>query len=102
VLNLLKISFSTNNIFISPINYERNEIIKNSKSTERPLSKGASSREVAKSALHQQGLNFGSDWTIFNNKVITFHDLTDNSLPLSKIIDSSNIENSEPFKFYSK
>ncbi len=101
VANLLKISFPANKIFISPINYDRDEIIEKSWETERKLRKTATAREVAISALHQKKLKFSSDWTIFNKQIITFHNLNDSNLPLSKIIDTSIIEVFKPEDFYS-
>lgn len=87
ISNLLKITFPTNKIYVAPINYERDKIIENSWNTDKPLSYKATAREVARSALHQQGLNFSSDWTIHNKQIITFHDLNYDDLPLSKIVE---------------
>lgn len=101
VSNLLKISFPTNKIFIAPINYDREEVIENSWQTDKKLKKTATAREVAQNALYQQGLKFSSDWTVFNKQIITFHDLNDNNLPLSKIIDTSIVESFSPEEFYS-
>lgn len=101
VSNLLKISFPTNKIYIAPIIYERDEIIEKSWETNRRLKKMATAREVAQNALYQQGLKFSSDWTIFNKHIITFHDLNDNNLPLTKIVDTSIVESFSPEEFYS-
>jgi hypothetical protein len=101
VSNLLKISFPTNRIYIAPINYDREEIIENSWQTDRYLKKTATAREVAQNALFQQGLKFSSDWAVFNKQVITFHDLNDKNLPLSKIVDTSVVESFSPEEFYS-
>ncbi len=101
VSNLLKMSFPTDKIYIAPINYDRDGIIEKSRETDRELKKVATAREVAQNALHQQGLKFSSDWTIFNKKIITFHDLNDRNLPLSKIIDNSVVESFSPEEFYS-
>ncbi|SFD01289.1 protein of unknown function [Flexibacter flexilis DSM 6793] len=101
ISNLLKISFPTNRIYIAPINYDREEIIKSSWQTDRYLKKTATAREVALNALSQQGLKFSSDWTVFNKQVITFHDLNDKNLPLSRIVDTSVIESFSPEEFYS-
>lgn len=100
VSNLLKVSFPTDKIYIAPINYERDEIIKNSWNTNKPINYKASAREVARSALHQKGLNFSSDWIIHNKKIITFHNLNDNDLPLSKIVENP-IDELTPQELYS-
>jgi hypothetical protein len=89
VTNLLKISFPTNRLFVAPINFDREEVIEKSWETEFKLKKRATAREVIQSALRQKGLKFSSDWTVFNNQIVTFHDLNNNELPLSKIVDNS-------------
>ncbi|MBL7990239.1 MAG: DUF4365 domain-containing protein, partial [Candidatus Kapabacteria bacterium] len=101
VSNLLKISFPTNKIYIAPINYERDEVIEKSWKTDWTLRHEAGAREVAKNALHQEGLKFSSDWTVFNKQIITFHDLNDKNLPLSRIVDTSLVESFSPEEFYS-
>jgi hypothetical protein len=100
ISNLLKITFPSNKIYIAPINYERDEVIKNSWNTDKPLSYKATARDVARSALQQKGLNFSSDWTIHNKQIITFHNLNDNDLPLSKIVESP-IDEFTPKEVYS-
>ncbi|HEX8286724.1 MAG TPA: DUF4365 domain-containing protein [Pyrinomonadaceae bacterium] len=100
VTNLLKITFPTNKIYIAPINYDRDKIIENSWNTNKPVGYKASAREVARSALHQQGLNFSSDWAIHNKKIITFHDLNNGDLPLSKIVENP-IDELTPQELYS-
>lgn len=87
ISNLLRVTFPTNKIYIAPINYERDKVIENSWNTNKPLSYKATAREVARSALHQQELNFSSDWIVHNKRIITFHDLNDGDLPLSKIVE---------------
>lgn len=101
VSNLLKITFPTNKIYIAPINYDRDEIIEKSWEMDRKLKKTATARAVAQNALSQQGLKFSSDWTIFNKQIITFHDLNDKKLLLSKIVDTSVVEAIRPEEFYS-
>lgn len=102
VSNLLEISFPLDEIFIAPINYDREEIIKNSWQSEnsRWLSHDSTAREVAWSALHQQNLKFSADWIIFNNQIITFHDLNDTDLSISKIVEQP-IDCFSPKEFYS-
>lgn len=89
VSNLLKIIFPTNKIFVAPINFNREEIIKKSWETDFKLKNRATAREVVLGALRQKGLKFSSDWTVFNNQIITFHDLNNNELPLSKVVENS-------------
>jgi Domain of unknown function (DUF4365) len=89
VSNLLKISFPIDELFVAPINFDRDEVIKSSwqSKNSRWLAHDATAREVAWSALHQQNLKFSADWIAFNNQIITFHDLNNSDLSLSKIVD---------------
>lgn len=88
ITNLMKVTFPTNKIYVAPVNYDRDEIIRDSWNTDRPLGHKAKAREVARSALHQKGLNFSSDWTIYNKQIITFHNLNDSDIPLSQIVEA--------------
>lgn len=97
--NLLRITFPSNKIYVAPINYDRGEIIRDSWNTDKPLSHKAYPNDVAWKALRQKGLNFSSDWTTHNNQIITFHDLNDNSVPLSQIVESP-IDSLSPEEFY--
>ena len=64
------------------------------------MSYRANEREVARSALNQQELNFSSDWSIHNKTIITFHDLNNSHLPLAKIVDAP-IDELAPKDFFS-
>lgn len=64
------------------------------------LKKNASTRDVARAALKQTGLAFGVDWICHGGKIITFHDLRDNTLPLSKIIDDVTTTSLDSQEFY--
>ncbi len=100
VSNLLKIVFPTKKIYVAPLNFDREEIIEKSWETDFKLKKKATAREVVLSALRQQGLKFSSDWTVHNKHLITFHDLNNHELPLSKIIENS-VESYEVSEFCS-
>src|SRR5260370_23870235 len=50
--------------------------------------------------IEQLKLPFFSGWHLFNNQVITFHDLHDESSFLSRIIDKGTIESVNPESFY--
>lgn len=88
VSNLLRISFPTNKVYLAPLNYDRDDVIRNSWNTDNPISLDASARVVARSALNQKGFNFGTDWTLHNNQIVTFHDINNSKLSLSNIADS--------------
>ena len=44
-------------------------------------------REKVQAALAQLGLKFSLDWETHENKIITFHDLNDDNVPLSEVVD---------------
>lgn len=58
-------------------------------------------RDLARSALEQLGLKFSVDWESHERKIITFHDLDDDNLPLSRIIDKGTITPIGTEEFYS-
>lgn len=97
--NLLRINFPKNKIYLAPLNYNREDVIRDSWQTDRPLSHKATAADVAWKALNQKGLNFSADWTIYGNQLITFHDLNDQSLAISQIVEAP-IEDLTPEEFY--
>jgi len=99
VSNLLKITFPANAIYVAPLNYDRDEIIRDSWNTDKPIGHSASNRVVARSALNQKGKNFGSDWAIHKKQLITFHNLNDETISLSTIVESP-IDEFTPEEFY--
>lgn len=58
----------------------------------------ASDRQVAKSALIQNGVSYPQDWVIHNKQIVTFHDIEDNENPLSTI--SESVTKIKPEEFY--
>lgn len=60
-----------------------------------------SKRDKIRSALEQMGLRFAADWEYHDGKIITFHDLDDESLPLRKVIDEGTIEPLSSKEYYS-
>jgi SMEK domain len=58
-------------------------------------------RGKVQTALEHLGLKFSVDWETHENKIITFHDLHDDTLPLSEIIDKGTIVELSPDEFYS-
>ena len=98
--NLLEISFPKT-IYIADLNIDRDEVISSSRTTKKWLKNDASWFDVAVSALHQKNIRFPHDWTIFKKQIITFHDLTDHSLPLGQICDLGTVEPISCDEFYS-
>jgi len=60
----------------------------------------SSPREIAQEALKQRGLKFSVDWECHENKVITFHDLSDDNLPLARIVDKGTVTPLSSEEFY--
>ncbi|MDD5569652.1 MAG: DUF4062 domain-containing protein [Bacteroidales bacterium] len=98
--SLINIDFAQK-IFIGALNIDRKEIIKNSINSERKLFKKSTNREVIYEALKQQNLKFSSDWVCFNNKIVSFHDISNSSIPLHNIVDTGTIEEFSTSEFYS-
>ena len=48
--------------------------------------------DYAVSALYMKGVSFPHDWILSDKTIMTFHDLQDPSLPLTKIIDMGTAE----------
>lgn len=61
-----------------------------------------SKRDLVREALSQMGEKFAVDWEVSENKVISFHDLRDQNLPLSQVIDAGAAESFSPEDFYSQ
>jgi hypothetical protein len=98
-LNLLGLQFPSL-IYIADLAVNREQVIKNSKDTNRPLKRSASTRDVAAAALKQFGMKFGVDWTCHEGKVVTFHDLRDQDLPITAIIDLGTVTPLNSQEFY--
>ncbi|MEG4812083.1 hypothetical protein QUA79_32230 [Microcoleus sp. F8-D1] len=100
-LNLLEIFFPKE-LYISDLVVEREKVIKKSKDCQIKLKKDASTRDVARAALEQAGLAFGVDWICQEGKIVTFHDLRDDSLPISAIVDRGTITSLDSQEFYKR
>lgn len=85
-LNMMPISFP-DEVFISKVIYDREEVIKKSWERDFKLSYRASERSVVRAALEQQGLKFSSAWVVRSGEIVTFHNLRDENLPLSVLVD---------------
>ncbi len=97
--NLLNISFPKT-VYVADLNLDRKDIIESSWNTEKPLKKDASWYDVTVAAIHQRNIRFPHDWNCHGGKLITFHDLTDHSLPLADIIDLGTVTPLSCEEFY--
>jgi hypothetical protein len=98
-LNLLEVFFPTV-LYQADLTIDRDEVIDNSINSPKRLYRDSSTREVAHAALAQQGFKFSTDWECHEGKVITFHDLNDSDLPLTRIIDQGTVTPIKPAERY--
>ncbi|NEP62155.1 MAG: SMEK domain-containing protein [Symploca sp. SIO2G7] len=86
-LNLLELSFPEK-LYISDLAINREQVLKKPrlKKHKVKLNKNSKTRDVIRAALEQKELAFGVDWVVHEGRIITFHDLRNNDLPLSAII----------------
>ncbi|OYQ65279.1 hypothetical protein B9G53_07685 [Pseudanabaena sp. SR411] len=87
-LNLIKISFPKT-LYIASLSTKLKAIRSNLNQPSR--TKKFSKREPVQDALASLGIRFGVDWEYFENRLITFHDLRNSDLALSKIVDKETI-----------
>ncbi len=91
IIDLLPIAFPKE-LFIGKVAFDRQEIIRNSWVREFRLSHKASQRRVVQAALDQKGLKFSSAWIISSGEIMTFHDLRDETLQLSALVEPATID----------
>lgn len=87
--NLVKIELPST-IYIADLDIDIKAVKKFNKENKRYIKK-PSSHDYAISALYMNGYSFPHDWIVWNKKVITFHDLHDNNVALTSIIDQGTI-----------
>ncbi len=90
-MDLLPIIFPKE-LFIGRVTFDRGEIIRNSWTREFRLTHKASQRRVVQAALEQKGLKFSSAWVISSGEIVTFHDLRDETLKLSALVEPTTVD----------
>lgn len=98
-LNLLELFFP-DTLYQADLDIDRDGVIRNSLSSKKRLYWDSSPRDVAQGALEQLGLRFSVDWECYEGKVITFHDLNDDDIPLARIIDRGTVTSVRPAERY--
>jgi hypothetical protein len=97
--NLVKIKFPTH-LYHAKLDVDKKEI--NTYNEERGIyRKKPSLHDYAISALHMKNLSFPHDWVLNENNIITFHDLSNPSIPLANIIDQGTVEQLSCEEIYS-
>jgi hypothetical protein len=102
-LNLVEVFFP-DTIYVADLDIDRQQVILNSKNFNKRVYRNSSTRDVANAALEQRGYRFAVDWECHEKKVVTFHNLANDLLPLTKIIDQGTVTplGSEEFADISK
>jgi len=97
--NLLSIEFP-NKLYRAELNIDRKAIIESSKTTEKRLKRNATQFDVVISAIHQYELKVPNDWVLFENSIISFHDLSERTFGLSQLVDLGTVEEYDTCEFY--
>lgn len=96
--NLVKIQFP-NHLYIADLDIDKKAIKQYNKERKRYLKK-PSLHDYAVSALYMKDISFPHDWIVWDGKLITFHNLQDDSVGLTKIIDKGTAEPLACDEFY--
>ena len=96
--NLVKIQFPTH-IYVADLNIDKKAVKEFNKGRKRSFYK-PSLHEYAISALYMHNISFPHDWIVWDKKIITFHDLHNDSIGLTKIIDKGTAESFTCDEFY--
>ncbi len=97
--NLVKIKFPSH-LFLADLDIDKKAVKQYNKERKRAFFK-PSLHEYAVSALYMQDISFPHDWIIWDGKLVTFHNLQDNTVGLTKIIDKGTVEILACDEFYS-
>ena len=98
-LNLIHFDFPES-LYIAELNLDVAESDFNrSKDTKRKKRK-PSKRRMVQDALSMHNLKFGTDWEVYENQLVTFHNLNNDSLPINIVIDKGTISELKPDEFY--
>jgi hypothetical protein len=96
-LNVVGISFP-DKLYVASLDINREELVKGALGA---LRMNDPTRAIIRHYIIEQlKIPFFSGWHLFNNQVITFHDLHNENSFLSRIIDKGTIESVKPERFY--
>ncbi|MCE7864292.1 MAG: DUF4062 domain-containing protein [Bacteroidetes bacterium CHB5] len=96
--NLVKIQFPSH-LYIADLDIDKKAVKRFNKERKRPFYK-PSLHDYAVSALYMHDISFPHDWLVWDGKIITFHNLQDDSVGLTKIIDKGTAEPFTCDEFY--
>ena len=97
-LNLLELSFPST-LYVANLAIVKKSVPRTRKYYRGPYGR-RSPREIVQDALEQLELRFSVDWECFQNQIVTFHDLSDNSVPLARLVDQGTVTPLDPEEFY--
>lgn len=89
LLNLVEIGFP-NTLYLGEWNFSKKSL----------GTKIRNDSKLVKEALSQQDLKFSVDWVTIEKQIITFHDLSDANIPLSKVVDQGTVTELESDEIY--
>ncbi|HEY5463232.1 MAG TPA: DUF4062 domain-containing protein [Hanamia sp.] len=96
--NLVKIKFPSH-LYIADLDIDKKAVKKYNKERKRPFFK-PSLHDYAVSALFMNDISFPHDWIVWDGKLITFHNLQDDTVGLTEIIDKGTAEQFSCDEFY--
>lgn len=96
--NLVKIQFPSH-LYIAELDIDHMAVKQYNKERKRFIKK-PTLHDYAVSALYMQDISFPHDWLVWDGKIITFHNLQDNLVGLTKIIDRGTAEPIACDEFY--
>ena len=88
-LNLIEIGFP-DTLYVADWNFTRKQL----------GTRKRNDRKLVQEALDQKGLRFALDWVTTEQQIITFHDLSDEFLPLAEIVDQGTVTALGTDEFY--
>lgn len=98
--NLIKLKIPSK-IYLAELSIDRDEIIKESWTTDYKLKKSTSERNIVKWTLINKYEYYNNDYHTYNKKLITFRDLHQTNEILRKIIDQGTIDSFNVYDFIS-
>lgn len=63
--------------------------------------KPKSQRDAVREKLLELGLRFGTDWETFGKRIITFHNLSNDAIPLAQVVLPESVSATSTLDFYS-
>lgn len=97
--NLVKVEFPSH-LYLADLDIDKEAIKLYNKEKGRPFYR-PSLHDYAISSLHMNEISFPHDWIVWDEKLITFHNLQDETIGLTKIIDKGTVEQFSCDEFYS-